>query len=81
MYTKGEWTEVPVTVTGEDAEYIHYKAEVASNSSFAITGQQVADSHGKANNPTGQVSTSSKDETDENMRIYWKLLLNVFSSC
>lgn len=35
---KKEWTELPVSLTGEDDQFLHFTANVPGYSSFAITG-------------------------------------------
>ncbi|WP_235283033.1 PGF-pre-PGF domain-containing protein [Methanosarcina sp. 1.H.T.1A.1] len=41
MYEGGKWVEVPVTITGEDSQFIYFNAEVSEYSTFAITSKTV----------------------------------------
>ncbi|WP_410507344.1 PGF-pre-PGF domain-containing protein [Methanosarcina hadiensis] len=41
MYEGGKWVEVPITITGEDSQYIYFTAEVSKYSTFAITSNTV----------------------------------------
>lgn len=41
MYEGGKWIEVPITITGEDSQYIYFTAEVSKYSTFAITSNTV----------------------------------------
>jgi PGF-pre-PGF domain-containing protein len=38
----GVWTELPTTITGEDANYLYVSAETPSFSVFAVTGETAA---------------------------------------
>lgn len=41
MYEGGKWIEVPVTVTGEDSQFVYFKAKVSKYSTFAISSKAV----------------------------------------
>lgn len=41
MYESGKWMEVPITITGEDSQYIYFKAAVSQYSTFAITSKAI----------------------------------------
>ncbi len=41
MYEGGKWIEVPVTVTGEDSQFVYFKAKVSKYSTFAISSKAI----------------------------------------
>jgi len=64
MYDDGKWVEVPITITGEDSQYIYFTAEVSEYSTFAITSKTITvDKVLKQSNVTE--NNSSEEETNE----------------
>jgi PGF-pre-PGF domain-containing protein len=72
MYESGKWVEVPITITGEDSQYVYFNAEVSEYSTFAISSKTVtvdkilkeSDSQGNAS----QGNNSSEEEIDESTK-------------
>lgn len=69
MYDKGKWVEVPITITGQDSQYVYFTAEVSEYSSFAITSKTVVvntlleQSDSKAeNNSEEEIDGATKSE-------------------
>lgn len=69
MYESGKWVEVPITITGEDSQYVYFNAEVSEYSTFAISSKTVTvdkilkESDSQGNDSQG--NNSSEGEIDE----------------